>query len=153
MLRLDKLAGSGKSNHVTISVSGFTSEDCSKHRLWERLVSHLQYSCKKVFDPQVYSLTWKAKRKSDLSSAIWKKLGIEDVSKVFSEAQRNAKISGRLLACSLAARDPFKSQTISLIGYSLGAQVLKSCLKTLDKIYFGLPCDIIQNVTFLAGAT
>ena len=79
----------------------------------------------------------------------------------FNLARMKAKISGKLLACALALRVPFKTQTVTLIGHSLGSQVIKSCLKTLDDIYEKptghpsetIPCDIIQNVVMLAGAT
>ena len=79
----------------------------------------------------------------------------------FNLARVKAKISGKLLACALALRVPFKTQTVTLIGHSLGSQVIKSCLKTLDDIYEKptghpsetIPCDIIQNVVMLAGAT
>jgi Protein of unknown function (DUF726). len=74
------------------------------------------------------------------------------ISSLFKKAKDNAKTAGKLLACALALRLPLKTQTISLVGYSLGSQVIKSCLKTLDVIYEGQPCDIIQDVTFLAGA-
>ena len=39
---------------------------------------------------------------------------------------------------------------MSLIGFSLGSQVIKSCIKCLNKI--GAK-DIIHQVTFLGGAT
>ena len=50
-----------------------------------------------------------------------------------------------------------------MIGYSLGSQVIKSCIKTLHFLYdnpsdslntsLSVPQDILQNVTFMAGAT
>ena len=64
-----------------------------------------------------------------------------------------------MLACTLALRMPFKTQTVSIIAFSLGAQVAKSCLKYLHEIFAPIdqgqsriPQDIIQSVTFLAGA-
>ena len=59
---------------------------------------------------------------------------IKGVSDVFKESKANAKLAGTLLACTLALRDPFQSQTVSLIGFSLGCQVVKSCLKTLMEL-------------------
>ena len=69
------------------------------------------------------------------------------ISSLFKVAKANAKLAGKLLACALALRLPFKTQTVSLVGFSLGCQVIKSCLKTLDFIYDGAnkapmaPCD------------
>lgn len=42
------------------------------------------------------------------------------VANVFKESKRNAKLAGKLLACALALRDPFHSQSVSLVGFSLG---------------------------------
>lgn len=71
------------------------------------------------------------------------------VEKLFKQAIENAKMTGKLLAVALALGFPFTTQTISLIGFSLGSQVIKSTIKTLHKI--GVH-DLIQNVHFLGGA-
>lgn len=55
-----------------------------------------------------------------------------------------------MLGVVLALGYPFSNQTVSLIGFSLGCQVIKSCLKTLHKLGAN---DIIQNVSLLGGAT
>jgi hypothetical protein len=72
-----------------------------------------------------------------------------EVSQVFKDAKKNAKVSGRILACALASGYLFKNQTVSLIGFSLGCQVIKSCLKTLDQLEAR---HIIHQITFLGGA-
>ena len=59
-------------------------------------------------------------------------------------------MTGRLLAIALVLGYPFSSQTISLMGFSLGTQVIKSCLSTLFKLG---ATEIIHNVTLLAGAS
>ena len=66
----------------------------------------------------------------------------------FKIVRAKANISGKLLACALALRVPFKTQTVTLIGHSLGSQVIKSCLKTLDNIYKTLPATRLRR--FLA---
>lgn len=62
-------------------------------------------------------------------------LGLFEVTKglasVFKDSKANAKLAGVLLGCALALREPFRGQTVSLVGFSLGCQVIKSCLKTL----------------------
>ena len=50
---------------------------------------------------------------------------------VFDSTKKMAKFSGELLGCSLAIGFPFYSQSVSLLGFSLGCQVIKSALKTL----------------------
>ena len=54
-----------------------------------------------------------------------------DVIRLFKKSKKNAQTAGKLLACALALREPFRSQSVSLVGFSLGCQVIKSCLKTL----------------------
>ena len=71
------------------------------------------------------------------------------IASVFKDSKRNAKLAGALLACTLALREPFHSQSVSLVGFSLGCQVTKSCLKTLS--FLGAT-DVIQNVTFMGAA-
>ena len=80
--------------------------------------------------------------------------GVKKGKDVFLDAKKSAKLSGKLLACSLALSYPLGSQTISLIGFSLGAQVTKSCIKTLHKIgaCSNTKFNIIHNITLMGGA-
>lgn len=59
---------------------------------------------------------------------------VKIISDVFVEAQRKADISGKMLGCALALKYPFRDHTISITGFSLGTQVVKSCLETLHKV-------------------
>lgn len=59
---------------------------------------------------------------------------VNGVADVFKDSKANAKLAGTLLGCSLAIREPFLTQSVSLIGFSLGCQVIKTCLKTLYKL-------------------
>ena len=59
---------------------------------------------------------------------------VTGVTGVFKESKMNAKVAGALLACSLALREPFQSQSISIVAFSLGNQVMKTCLKTLAEL-------------------
>jgi hypothetical protein len=68
----------------------------------------------------------------------------------FLDAIKQAKRTGRFLAICLALGYPFSTQTISMMGFSLGTQVIKSCLSMLDKLGAH---DVINNVTLLAGAS
>ena len=70
--------------------------------------------------------------------------------KKFDKGIKNAKITGQLLAISLILGHPFSNHTISLVGYSMGCEVIKSCLLTLSRLG---GYEFVHNVTFLAGAT
>lgn len=67
---------------------------------------------------------------------------------------KNSKIIGKLLAYFLASKMFFSFQSISLIGYSLGANVIKYCIIELYKMKITQPqlVDLIQNIVFLGGA-
>lgn len=67
----------------------------------------------------------------------------------------NSKIIGKLLAYFLASKMYFNFHTVSLIGYSLGANVIKHCLKELHSLLDVCPevKHIIQNIIFISGAT
>ena len=68
---------------------------------------------------------------------------------LFNSTKQMAKFSGELLACALAIGFPFYTQSVSLLGFSLGCQVIKSALKTLRKLK---ATNVVQNVTFLGAA-
>ena len=57
---------------------------------------------------------------------------------VFCSTKQTARMSGKLLAHYLASafyeKDMLAGHTVSLVGFSLGAQVIKSCLNRLFKI-------------------
>lgn len=53
---------------------------------------------------------------------------------VFKAGKTNAKLAGKLLAHALAIGFPFPTQSVSLVGFSLGTQVIKSCLKELHAV-------------------
>jgi hypothetical protein len=49
----------------------------------------------------------------------------------FPEAIKNAKLSGQLLGLAISLGLICSNQTVSFAGFSLGSQVVKSCLETL----------------------
>ena len=68
----------------------------------------------------------------------------------FREAQQNAKLSGKLLAHFLETEPTFKDHSITLVGFSLGCQVAKSCINRLCKLN---KFNMVHNVYWLAAAT
>jgi hypothetical protein len=160
------------SRHVTISISGFLSQSDTMTQGWRQLADHLSPTSTACF-----ALRWESKKQEDLWAATGKLgLGIgahvaltyatggaitllrgallgAQVSKeyhgIFDDTKRMAKFSGCLLGCMLAIGYPFYSQSVSLLGFSLGCQVIKSCLKTMHKLEAN---DVIHNVTFMGAA-
>jgi hypothetical protein len=53
---------------------------------------------------------------------------------MFKKARENARITGKILGHYLGLGVHFDSFSISLIGFSLGSQVIKSCLNTIAKL-------------------
>lgn len=156
-----------KSNgkHIQIVISGFLSEYDDHDKDWEGLVSLSTGT-------PVYCYKWKSKSVLDFVKSLWKSsdgwllftvkgilrkiatvLQIADAIKssreVFTHAILIAEISGKILAHALMSQFPFRNQSISLLGFSLGSQVIYSCLKELKQ--HGAD-NIIHNVYFLGGA-
>lgn len=79
----------------------------------------------------------------------------ENMTQMILNNKKLSKFYGRFLAYVLLSRAVFKFQSISLIGYSLGCNVIKYCLKELAKINKQEVNteEIIHNVIFIAGAT
>lgn len=69
-----------------------------------------------------------------LSGVLWSIDIAKKVEKLFKEARLIAKETGKILAIALANGWPFIKQTVSLVGFSLGGQVIKSCIKCLHKL-------------------
>ena len=90
-----------------------------------------------------YALNWESNKIADLVCTAYK------ANKEFNTAKLLAKKTGKLLGCIFAIGHPFYTQSMSLIGYSLGCQVIKSTLKTL---HYLKATNVVQNVTFLGAA-
>ena len=107
--------------------------------------------------PQSYGITSKncsnvKKLKKSLNSNI---LAALKESKVSVKNYKISEIYGKILAYFLAVKNVFNYHAVSLIGYSLGANVIKFCLLELYKMSdsnIDLTC-LIQNIVFISGAT
>ena len=69
----------------------------------------------------------------------------------FLKYKKNAKYCGKILSLFLACNEEFNNCQINLAGFSLGCQVLKYCIKELEKIKGHR--NMINNVLFFGGAT
>jgi hypothetical protein len=160
------------SNHIFIFVSGFTSQGDDKEKAWEGFL--LEYS--NIVDCYFYD--WESKSATQMVWDVAKFMGeaalayymskrdfvilLRNLNRyrtntnLFLKTRKISKIFGELLAYIIAARTIFRHQSVSLVGFSLGCNVIKYCLKTLFRFYKNGEMsanDIIKNVVFIAGAT
>mmetsp|Transcript_39948 Transcript_39948/g.61116 ORF Transcript_39948/g.61116 Transcript_39948/m.61116 type:complete len:145 (-) Transcript_39948:196-630(-) len=85
---------------------------------------------------------------------------MDKVLDLFLTVKRESKRAGRLLAACLATAVPFKFHSVSLVGFSLGCQVVKSCCRALDKLTGessitesgGHRSRVLTTITFMGGA-
>lgn len=155
---------------VTLLISGFLSQEDNQLDTWNEVLNldnHLS---------DVYLLNWQASKYTDfgfnlieftLDSLIKLKsadsgatdYNVESYMKKTNEfvtAKERSKLIGKHLAYLIASRTLFKGKLINLVGFSLGSNLIKHCLKELAQI--SRLCDysclnIINNITTIAGAT
>lgn len=145
----------GGKNPAVVCIDGFMSEeDLSVSNIWtDNLSKHFSLNA-------VYYAKWKSKSATSLAKSIWKKsnfqddflqialntlnLTLLDTISYWNEANKKAHKVG----VSLAKKLTKKEQTYILIGHSLGAKVIYSCMKQLsthNKTH-------IQSIHLLGGA-
>ena len=140
-------------NTITILISGFLSEK-EDITSWKNFINYDRYST------NYYLFRWPS---SDISTLIGGVIISEasnllDVankmilhsSDLFLNCKKNAKYCGKILSLFLSCNEEFNNCQINLVGFSLGCQVVKYCLKELEKIGHR---DMINNVLFMGGAT
>lgn len=132
--------------HAVITVSGFLSEKDDNTDSWKGL-------CKANSTLPVYSYRWSSKAtwsmlKPIIPSSVKSFFSLKNMLKkifftyrlitlpfdyreIFLHSIKMAKKSGKLLAHSLMMQFPFINHSISLVGFSLGTQVIYSCLEEL----------------------
>ena len=132
--------------HAVITVSGFLSEKDDNTEAWIGL-------CKSNLTLPVYSYRWSSKGTWSMLQPLiptsfknffnWKTMFQKvctayklaklpfDYKAIFVHAIKMAQLSGKLLAHALILQFPFVNQSISLVGFSLGTQVIFSCLEEL----------------------
>ena len=86
---------------------------------------------------------------SDFYLYDWQSINYDEISKI----KKITKFYGKLLAYIIVSRDIFSFQTINLIGFSMGCNIIKYCLIELNKINKKINCfDIINNIIFIGGS-
>ena len=133
-IRLSPVNINVKTNSITILVDGFMSEDDNPKRKWKAFLDYFKNN-----ETMFYFYGWPA---SNLSVR-------------FNHASERASLCGYILAYLLISQK-FKHFQINLIGFSLGNQIIKHCLKALYKIFVtsgGTHFANLKNIIFIAGAT
>eukprot|EP00340_Litonotus_pictus_P010215 CAMPEP_0170514962 /NCGR_PEP_ID=MMETSP0209-20121228/1455_1 /TAXON_ID=665100 ORGANISM="Litonotus pictus, Strain P1" /NCGR_SAMPLE_ID=MMETSP0209 /ASSEMBLY_ACC=CAM_ASM_000301 /LENGTH=818 /DNA_ID=CAMNT_0010799239 /DNA_START=237 /DNA_END=2689 /DNA_ORIENTATION=+ len=166
---------------VTILVSGFLSQSNNQKDLWKNVLSTMTSSY-----TDFYTLSWQSSSVSDFGVNLlsyttgsliklyfsrggknvdydWDKYLSEN--NEFVVAMKRSEIIGKLLAYTIASKKQFKGKLVNLIGFSLGCNVIKSCLDELSRLTIPSVVNnnkgykvssnktVINNVMFVGGAT
>ena len=81
---------------------------------------------------------------SDFYGYDWQTVNYKDIKR----CKHVSKFYGKYLAYIINSREIFKFQTINIIGFSMGCNVIKYCLLELNKLNCN---EIINNIIFLGG--
>ena len=85
---------------------------------------------------------------SDFYFYDWQSINYEEK----SQTKKVAKFYGKLLAYIIISREIFTFQTINLVGYSMGCNIIKYCLLEINKLNIKSNySDIINNVILIGG--
>ena len=134
------IKGDINSTQITIVIDGPLSTDIKLSSDTKEL-SHKDIFCS-FFTNNIYT-------NSDFYLYDWQTINYNELSRI----KKISKFYGKLLAYILVSREIFKFQTINLVGYSMGCNVIKYCLIEMNKINKNLNCDeIINNVVFICGS-
>ena len=127
------------STQITIVIDGPLSTDIQLTTN-DNSLSHKDIFCS-FFTNNIYT-------NSDFYLYDWQSINYKNISRI----KKISKFYGKLLAYIIISREIFTFQTINLIGYSMGCNVIKYCLRELNKINKKVKCyDIINNVIFIGG--
>ena len=139
------------SNTITILIDGFTTEDKDQFSQWGGLLNYFKNK-ETIF----YFFKWPSSSITKIiNSNYYIPISILNNSSVdFAKATKRAEFSGKILAYILLSSEFFNNFQINLIGFSLGAHVIKNCLEELN-IFNNITNKSIQlkNVILIAGAT
>ena len=127
------------STQITIIIDGSISNDIL-----------LTSNKKEISHKEVFSsfFTNNEYTNSDFYLYDWQSVNYEEL----SQTKKVSKFYGKLLAYIVNSREIFTFQTLNLVGYSMGCNIIKYCLLELNKINEKSNySDIINNVIFIGG--
>ena len=127
------------STQITIIIDGSLSNDILLLSNNKEL-SHRDIFCS-FFTNNVYT-------NSEFYCYDWQSINYDET----SQTKKVSKFYGKLLAYIIISREIFPFQTINLVGYSMGCNIIKYCLLELNKLkkddnYL----DLINNIIFIGG--
>ena len=127
------------STQITIIIDGSLSNDILLISN-NKALSHKDIFCS-FFTNSIYT-------NSDFYCYDWLSINYDEI----SQSKKVSKFYGKLLAYIIISREIFSFQTINLVGYSMGCNVIKYCLLELNKLnkkdnYL----DLINNIIFIGG--
>ena len=125
------------STQITIIIDGSLSNDILLISN-NKALSHKDIFCS-FFTNSIYT-------NSDFYCYDWLSINYDEI----SQSKKVSKFYGKLLAYIIISREIFSFQTINLVGYSMGCNVIKYCLLELNKLnkkdnYL----DLINNIIFI----
>lgn len=133
------------SNTITIFISGFGSED-------ENIYSWRNFIDYETKFSNFYYYKWPSGEFAEMVSVIpFSDKFVLQIPQKFVNYKLKAKLVGKILGLFLVSNEDFKKYQINLVGFSLGCQVIKYCIKEISKIKGAR--NMINNVLFLGGAT
>lgn len=160
---------SNSSSQTCIIIHGFIASHQNLYTQWENFI--VDFDCYVDF----FFYTWDSKTVSKIVKDVLKFLGglsltiltrnflkvfevyrtYQHKNNVFAKTTKISTYAGKLLAYILASKAFFEHKAITLVGFSLGAHVIKHTLKELHRIaeYCPFVKNIIQNIVFIGGAT
>ena len=140
VIKLIPITKNRHSNTITILISGFLSEKDD--------INQWQYFYDYDRNSNYYLYRWPS---HDILTFVLKTLlFVFNGPYLFIKHKKIAKYAGKTLAYFLASNEDFNNCQINLVGFSLGTQVVKYCIKELNKIKGHK--IIINNILFLGGA-
>ena len=135
------IKGEINSTQITIVIDGPLSTDIQLISN-NKSFSHKDILCS-FFTNNIYT-------NSDFYLYDWQFINYKEIKRI----KKVSKFYGKLLAYIITSRELFSFQTINLIGYSMGCNIIKYCLLELNKINKNIiNCfDIINTVIFIGGS-
>ena len=130
------------SNTITILISGFLSQKDDINS-WQHFYNYDKNNS------NYYLFRWPSSSFITLIARCYFKIFCS--AELFIQCKKKAKCAGKILALFLASNEEFNNCQINLVGFSLGCQVVKHCVKELERIKGHR--DMINNVLFMGGAT
>lgn len=157
-------------SNICILIGGSLLGNIPDEEIWSKLFGMARRS---VFD--LYMFSWMPKNMIDFECSLLSLIPKNDFiyeSKVFVDQLKQnqfkylreqnsvrrymnfSRLFGKVLAYIIASKAIFNFQTISLIGYSLGCNVVKHCLKEIARLTLIIPelSNLIRDVVLIGGA-